>query len=190
MEATKTFAVFISGYGRGAMEIIRDYRRGLIRPELRLLLSSQSSSPCLDFARSNGIATAVVRRRDFDSKQSFEHALVGVLQAHGIQYIYLAGWMHILGSVMIDAYRERIVNVHPSLLPSFKGLNGIQQAMDAGVKITGATTHFVDETIDGGRIIAQQSIKIREDDTFESIDNRLFKITTLLTLDTINRVFL
>jgi phosphoribosylglycinamide formyltransferase-1 len=185
----KNFAVFISGYGRGAMEIIKDYKRSLIKPNLKLILSSNDEAPCLAFADLNGIPYEIVDQNRFRTKQTFEKQILEALHAHDIHYVYLAGWRHILGPTLLNAYPDKIVNVHASLLPSFKGLNGIQQAMDYGVKITGVTTHFVDKTIDGGKIIAQKCIEIKEDDTFDDIDNRLFKITTLINLETINQVF-
>ncbi|MBK8967483.1 MAG: phosphoribosylglycinamide formyltransferase [Lewinellaceae bacterium] len=185
----KNFAVFVSGYGRGAMEIIKDWKRGLVKPNLRLLLSSSPDAACLEFARENGLETAVAERKKGESKAAFETRLLETLRPYSIDYIYLAGWMHILGPTLLSAYPGKVVNVHPSLLPSFKGLNGIQQAMEYGVKLTGVTTHFVDETIDGGKIIAQKCIEIKTGDTFDDIDNRLFKITTLITLDTINEIF-
>jgi phosphoribosylglycinamide formyltransferase-1 len=173
------------------MEIIKDWKNQLIRPHLQLVLSSngEAGAQCLAFAREHGIATAVVERGEGESKKAFETRILAVLEQHGIDYIYLAGFMHILGPTLLGPYSDKVVNVHPSLLPAFKGLHGIQQAMDAGVKVTGATTHFVDQTLDGGKIIDQKVIEIREDDTFEQIDNRLFKITTLITLETINSVF-
>ncbi|TNE60748.1 MAG: phosphoribosylglycinamide formyltransferase [Bacteroidetes bacterium] len=185
----KNFAVFFSGYGRGAMEIIKDWKNGLVRPNLRLMLSSNPDSACLNFAREHGLDCAVVDRKEFGSKAAFETRIVEVLREYAIDYVYLAGWMHILGPTLLQPYKDKVVNVHPSLLPAFKGLHGIQQAMEYGVKITGVTTHFVDETIDGGRIIAQKCIELNPDDTFEQIDNRLFKVTTLITLETINEIF-
>ena len=186
----KNFAVFLSGYGRGAMEIIKDWNNGLVKPRLQLILSSNPESPCLDFARQHRLETAIVDRSEYPTKKAFEQELLRAVKAHKIDYIYLAGWMNIFGTTFLSEYKDRVVNVHPSLLPSFKGLNGIQQAMEYGVKITGVTTHFVDETIDGGKIIAQKSMEMDEGDSFEELDNRLFKITTLITLETINRVFI
>lgn len=186
----KNFAVFISGYGRGGMEIIKDWKRGLVKPDLKLLLSTSPDSYCLEFAKENEVPCAVVDRKKYASKRDFELQILEVLKTHEIDYVYLAGFMHIFGKTFLDHYKDKVVNVHPSLLPSFKGLNGIQQAMDCGVKITGATTHYVDETIDGGKIIAQKSIEIYDGDTFDEIDNRLFKITTLITLETINKIFI
>lgn len=185
----KNFAVFLSGYGRGAMEIIKDWKKKLVKPNLKLILSSDPQSPCLAFARENGLVFEIVERQNYPSKKAFEQQILKALKEHEIDYVYLAGWMHIVGRTLLDEYQGKIVNVHPSLLPSFKGLNGIQQAMDYGVKVTGVTTHFIDETIDGGRIIAQKCIEINEDDTFDDIDNRLFKVTTLITLETINKIF-
>ena len=186
----KNFAVFISGYGRGAIEIINNHRNQLIKPELKLILSSNPHAHCLVHASANKIRCAVVERQHHLSKKSFETQILSILHEYEIDYIYLAGWLHILGTTLLNAFAGRIVNVHPSLLPAFKGLNAINQAMDYGVKITGVTTHYVDETLDGGKIIAQKSIEIDRGESFDQIDKRLFSVTADLTKETINQIFI
>ena len=108
---------------------------------------------------------------------------------HEIDYIFLAGWMPIVGPTLLKNYSNKIINIHPSLLPSFKGLNAIDQALDYGVKITGLTTHYVDKTIDGGDIILQKYVLIDEKDDFVILDKKIFIAGTKLSIETINKIF-
>ncbi|MDP4266845.1 MAG: formyltransferase family protein [Bacteroidota bacterium] len=186
----KKFVVFVSGYGRGAIEIIKDFENSLIYPELSLILSSFENSYSLKIAEENGISTAIVKRDIFKSKNEFEEEILKILKFNNIDYIFLAGWNYIVGEKLLNSYKNKIVNIHPSILPSFKGKNAIDQAIEAGVKITGITTHFVDSSIDGGKIIEQKCIRINEGDNFRLLDNKIFKSGTVLTLETINTVFI
>lgn len=185
----KKFAVFVSGYGRGAIEIINDYRNGLIEPQLSLLLSSNPKSGSLNIAKSNDIPCAVIEKNKFETKLEFENEINSVLSYYEIDYIFLAGWMPIVGSALLKKHSNKIINIHPSLLPSFKGLNAIDQALDYGVKITGLTTHYVDKSIDGGDIILQKHVFIAEKDDFHSLDKKIFRAGSELTKDTINKIF-
>jgi len=185
----KKFAVFVSGYGRGAIEIIKDYRNGLIQPQLSLLLSSNPKSGSLNFASSNNIPSAIIEKNKFQTKLEFETEIISLLLNHEIDYIFLAGWMHIVGPVLFKKYSNKIINIHPSLLPSFKGLNAIDQALDYGVKITGLTTHYVDKTIDGGDIILQKHILIDEKEDFVILDKKIFRAGAKLSIETINKIF-
>ena len=169
----KKFAVFVSGYGRGAIEIIKDYRNGLIKPQLSLLLSSNPESGSLNFAQSNDIPCAIIEKSKFETKLEFENEINLVLSQHEIDYIFLAGWMPIVGSTLLKKHSNKIINIHPSLLPSFKGLDALDQALDYGVKITGITTHFVDKSIDGGGIILQKHVYVDEEDDFQSLDKNM-----------------
>ena len=185
----KKFAVFVSGYGRGAIEIINDYKNGLIEPQLSLLLSSNPKSGSLNFAKSSDIPSAVIEKNKFETKLEFENEIISVLLKHEIDYVFLAGWMPIVGSSLLKKYSNKIINIHPSLLPSFKGLNAIDQALDYGSKITGLTTHFVDKSIDGGDIILQKHVFIDEKDDFHSLDKKIFRAGVELSNDTINKFF-
>ena len=185
----KKFAVFVSGYGRGAIEIIKDYRNGLIEPQLSILLSSNPKSESLNLASLNDIPCAVIDKNKFETKLEFENEINAVLSCHEIDYIFLAGWMHIVGPVLLKKYSNKIINIHPSLLPSFKGLNAIDKAIEFGVKITGLTTHYIDSKIDTGKIIDQVPIKISNTDDFKSLDKKIFMAGTILTRKTINKTF-
>ena len=185
----KKFAVFVSGYGRGAIEIINDYSNGLIEPQLSILISSNPKSGSLNFAKSNEIACFVIEKNNYDTKLDFENEIIDILLENKIDYIFLAGWMPIVGSKLLKTYSKKIINIHPSLLPSFTGLNAIDQALDYGVKITGITTHYVDKSIDGGDIILQKHVFIDEKDDFLSLDKKIFKAGAKLSIETINKIF-
>ena len=129
---SKKFAVFISGYGRGCIEIIKDYKFGLIKPELSLIISDNPNSKALEFAKECGIHHVVVKRDEYKSKVDFEKKIISLLIKNRIEFIFLAGWMNIIGTTLIKAFNNKIVNIHPSILPSFKGLNAIDQALSAG----------------------------------------------------------
>jgi len=186
----KKFAVFVSGYGRGAIEIIKNYRNGLIEPQLSLLLSSNPKSGSLNFASSNNIPSAIIEKNKFETKLEFETEIISLLLNHEIDYIFLAGWMPIVGSTLLKNYSNKIINIHPSLLPSFKGLNAIDQALDYGVKVTGVTTHYVDYNVDTGKIVDQVSVIISKNDDFEAVDFKIFKAGCYLTTKTINNIFI
>ena len=186
----KKFAVFVSGYGRGAIEIIKDYRSGLIEPQLSLLISSNPQSASLNSASLNDIPYTVIEKDKYETKLEFENEIISELLNHGIDYVFLAGWMHVVGPVLLKKYFNKIVNIHPSLLPSFKGLNAIDQALDYGVKVTGITTHYVDYNIDGGKILDQVPIIIFENDDFKAVDNKIFEAGCALTTKTINNFFI
>lgn len=181
------FAVFVSGYGRGAIKIIKDYKAGLIKPELKLILSTNPSSHCLKVAKENHIATEVIERKE--EKNIFEDKLLRKLKFYEIDYIFLAGFKYILGDTLLKNYPNKILNIHPSLLPAFKGLNAIDQALSYGVKYTGITVHYVDKKVDSGKIIDQIPIEIEKNDDFKTIDRKIFKAGSMLTTKCINKIF-
>lgn len=185
----KNFAVFVSGNGRGAREIIKDSERKLIHPKLALIVTSNDKSSIIEYGAKKGIPVAIVENNKTD-KKTFELDLINVLDQHNIDYIFLAGWMLIIGKTLIDRFPCRIVNIHPSLLPSFSGKNAIDQAVDYGVKITGITTHLIDEKIDEGSIIGQLPVFIEDADSFEEIDRKIFSAGKSLTRETINKLFI
>ncbi|MDZ7721974.1 MAG: phosphoribosylglycinamide formyltransferase [candidate division KSB1 bacterium] len=185
----KSFAILISGYGRGAIDIINEYKNGLIGPSLELLLSSNNESYALNVAKQNGIKTETINKKNFQSKKAFEKEILSILKSNKIDYVFLAGWKYIIGDTILKEFNKRIVNIHNSLLPSFKGLKAIDQALEYGVKITGITTHLVDESLDGGKIIMQQAVNIDDDDDFKSVDMKVFRAGTIISIKTINKIF-
>jgi len=174
MAATiKRIGILISGRGSNMMALIEAIRRREIsNAELAVVISDRRDAPGLQKAAAAGIETLSIERQG-RSRADHDRDIVAALKIRGIDLICLAGYMRVLSSGFIDAYRGRILNIHPSLLPSFPGLNAQQQALDHGANISGCTVHFVDETLDGGPIIAQREVPVREGDTTESLAARI-----------------
>lgn len=185
----KNFAIFVSGYGRGAIDLIKKSHQGLIEPNLQLIVSSNPASEALKVAKEHDIKTFVHEKQKDQSIAEYEQELIQELKNNAVEYIFLAGWMRILSKSFIENFTQKIINIHPSLLPSFKGLNAIDQALDYGVKITGITTHFVDATIDGGTIIGQKAVYIEANDDFKTLDAKIFDAGKELSFESINQVF-
>lgn len=169
-------AVFASGRGTNFAAIIRQVKKGTIKAELRLLICDNPAAGALSKAKRAGIRTALIKRNDYSSKREFEAKIIQYLEEEKIDLIVLAGFMRMLGPDLIAAYRNKIINIHPALLPSFKGTSAIKDAFDYGVKVTGVTVHFVDEDMDSGPVILQQAVKIEETDTLESLEKKIHKV--------------
>ena len=170
------FSVFASGNGSNLQAIIDAVKAQEIKAELALVFSDNRKALALKRATDAGIKTLCLVRKDYISPQSYEREIVIQLKEAGIDFIALAGYMKILTPYFIKTFPNKILNVHPSLLPSFKGIQGIKDAFTYGCKVTGATIHFVDEKMDHGPIIMQDSIKIGEDDTLETLTEKVHKI--------------
>lgn len=181
MSKTK-IAVLISGGGTNLQALIDAQNSGIIKSgEITCVISSQPDAYGLVRAKNAGIPTEVVCKRLLNGSQElFENGIIEVLDRYGIELIVLAGFMSILTENFTSRYPERIINVHPSLIPSFcgKGFYGLrvhEAALEYGVKVTGATVHFVNEIPDGGRIIMQKAVKICKNDTPETLQKRVMK---------------
>lgn len=144
-----------------------------IRPRIRLVVSDNPSAGALRRAADAGIETAVVRWGDFPDRDAFSTAVADAVETRGAKGVVLAGFMRILSRSFIDRFPNRILNVHPSLLPSFPGAHAVEEALDHGVIITGVTVHFVDEKVDHGPIIAQRAVPVMPEDTAESLHGRI-----------------
>lgn len=172
-------AVLVSGGGTNLQALIDAQKRGeLGRGEIKLVISNRKNAYALQRAENNGIETAYVKMRRGDS--ACENELLELFQKKGIDMIVLAGYLAILGENIINAYRNRIINIHPSLIPSFCGMGyyGLkvhEAALEYGVKVTGATVHYVNEIADGGKIILQKAVDVREDDTPETLQLRVMQ---------------
>ena len=145
-------AVFVSGSGSNLQAIID---AGIPSIEIALVFSNNPDAYALKRAENHGIPTLVVNHRDFKSREEFEGEILKHLEPLGVELIVLAGFMRILSPVLVRAYANRMINLHPALLPSFPGIHAARQAIEAGVKFTGCTVHFVDEGVDSGPIILQ-----------------------------------
>ena len=176
----KKIAVFVSGGGTNLQALIDAQGTTLKSGAISLVVSNNANAYALERAKKAGIATAVVLKKECGSQAAFEDKLMAVLAEHGIDIIVLAGFMTILTERFTSAYPKRILNVHPSLIPSFcgEGFYGLrvhQAALDYGVKVTGATVHFVNEIPDGGEIIAQKAVAIEPGDTPEILQRRVME---------------
>ena len=173
-------AVLVSGGGTNLQALINAQKSGIITSgEIKLVVSSNKNAYALKRAENAGIKTAVCERKDFSQKE-FEDNILNALEKEKIEVIVLAGFMSILSADFVKRYPERIINVHPSLIPSFcgEGFYGLRvhkAALDYGVKVTGATVHFVNEIPDGGRIIMQKAVDIEENDTPEILQKRVME---------------
>ncbi len=174
-------AVLVSGGGTNLQALIDAQSAGKLGcAQIALVVSSNSKAYALERAAKAGIPAAVVRRKDYESGEAYDLALAETLKEQGIQLVVLAGFLSILGPKFIDAYRDRILNIHPSLIPAFcgdgfYGLRVHEAALSYGVKVTGATVHFVNEVTDGGKILLQKAVYIEEGDTPEILQRRVME---------------
>jgi len=169
-------AIFASGRGTNFSAIIRAVKKGRIQASVPILVCDNPGAGVIGRARRAGVKVVLVKREDFATKQDFEQKIIQHLEEHKIELVALAGFMRILGPELVSRYKNKIINIHPAILPSFKGTHGIKDAFDCGVKVTGVTVHFVDETMDHGPIILQGAVEIKEDDTLESLEEKIHKV--------------
>jgi len=165
--------VLISGEGTNLQAIIDAAARGELKAEIRVVVSNNADARGLERARRHGIATAVLDHRGFKSRKDFDHALVATLNAHDVELVACAGFMRILSPVMIRAFPNRIMNIHPALCPAFPGINAQQAALDYGVRFSGCTVFFVTEGVDDGPIIVQAAVPVYPDDDEASLALRI-----------------
>jgi phosphoribosylglycinamide formyltransferase 1 len=166
--------VLVSGRGTNLQALIDRGRTGDLGPARLVVLGSNTPEcPALARARAAGLPSFVVDHHDYSARAGFERALVSALRAHQVDLVVLAGFMRVLGSEFLSAFPQRVINIHPALLPAFAGIHAQRQAHDAGVKITGCTVHFVDGGIDTGPIIAQAAVPVHEDDDEEALRARI-----------------
>ncbi|TGA96634.1 phosphoribosylglycinamide formyltransferase [Sporolactobacillus shoreae] len=181
-------AVFASGNGTNFQAIKEAVDRGDIAANVTLMVCDQPGAAAIDRAEKAGVDTLVVSRKDYPTKRAFEEEIVAACKTHTIDFIFLAGYMRLLGKTLLEAYPHRIVNIHPALLPSFTGLDAIGQAFRKGVKITGVTVHYVDEGMDTGPIIAQAAVPVKDDDTIDTLEARIHETEHQLYPQTIAKM--
>lgn len=165
--------VLISGGGTNLQAIIDAIVDGQLPAEVRLVVSNRSDAYGLTRAERHGIPSVVLPHHGFSSRQAFETALITALRDREVELVVLAGFMRLLSPVFIRAFPQRIMNIHPGLLPAFPGLHAQRQVLERGVRIAGATVHFVDEEMDHGPIISQAAVPVYPDDTEDSLSTRI-----------------
>jgi len=169
-------AIFASGRGTNFGAIIKAVKSGKVKANLSLLVCDNPKAGAVARAKRAGVKIALVERKDFADKKDFEAKIIEHLEEHKIDLILLAGFMRLLTPEFVGRYRGRILNIHPALLPSFKGTQAIKDAFDYGVKVSGVTVHFVDDKMDHGPVILQKALPVQEDDTPESLEKKIHKI--------------
>jgi phosphoribosylglycinamide formyltransferase-1 len=165
--------ILISGRGSNMVALVEAVRGGRVPgAEVAVVLSDQAGAGGLRLAAERGVETAVVERRG-RPREEHEREVASALRARGVELICLAGYMRLLSPGFVGEFRGRILNIHPSLLPAFPGLDAQRQAVEHGVRVSGCTVHFVDETLDGGPIIAQRVVPVMDDDTPDALAARI-----------------
>jgi phosphoribosylglycinamide formyltransferase-1 len=172
--APVSIAVLVSGNGSNFQAIVDAIESGRIKnARIACLISNKADAFALERAKKHAITTFVLDHKAYANRQAYDSALVELLQQQGVQLVILAGFMRLLSPVMIDAFPNAIMNIHPALLPSFPGLDAQQQAFDYGARYTGCTVHFVDKGTDTGPIILQAVVPILDGDTIDTLTQRI-----------------
>lgn len=170
-------AVFCSGRGTNLQAIINAIKNKKLKGvKIALVISDNHKAFALIRAKRAGIKNIVVDPHNYEAKSDFEKEIIKHLRKEKVELIVLAGFMRIIGKDLLRVYKSKILNIHPALLPSFKGSYGIKDAFNYGVKVTGVTIHFVDDKMDHGPIILQEAVSIREGDSLESLEERIHKV--------------
>lgn len=175
MEKPFRLAVLGSGKGSNFTAILDAVRNGRLAAEVALVVADRADAGILETARAAGLETFVIEEPQYRTRLSpeVEEQLVAALRARGVELVVLAGFLRVVKNPLLTAFPERIVNIHPSLLPAFPGLEAWKQALDAGVSVTGCTVHLVDAGIDTGRVLAQAEVPVHADDSAESLHARI-----------------
>ena len=167
--------ILISGRGSNMLALAQAVRAGrTAETEIAVVISDKPNAAGIARAQELGLKTEVIERRG-RTREDHDRETVDVLRSHQVDFVCLGGYMRVLSAYFLEEFRDRILNIHPSLLPAFPGLNAQLQAIEHGVRFTGCTVHFVDETLDGGPIIAQRVVPVHEDDTEESLSARILE---------------
>lgn len=183
----KKIAVFASGSGSNFEAIVKAYQRGELNAVPSVCVCDRPGAYVTERARRLGVPVIVASPKDFDSKGAYEAFISEKLRELEIDLICLAGYMRIIGPTLLEQFPDRIINIHPSLLPSFKGAHAIRDAFEYGVKVFGVTIHYVDETLDGGKIISQAGFPY-EGNNIDELETRIHAVEHELYPKTINQV--
>jgi phosphoribosylglycinamide formyltransferase-1 len=187
---TRRLGVLISGRGSNLQAIIEAVQAGTLPATVAVVVSNRKEASGLDRARAAGIEALFLNPKDYPGRGAYDEAVADVLRRRHVDLVCLAGFMRLVGKPLLDAFHGRILNVHPSLLPAFPGLDAQQQALEHGVRVSGATVHFVTAELDGGPIVAQAPVPVLDGDTAETLaarilveEHRLFPEAIRIILD-------
>jgi len=174
--SNRRIAVLISGRDSNLQALVDAVAAKRLEATIAVVVSNVTGAQGLERARAAGIPAVTLPHRDYPSRDAFEAALVAELRRHDVAFVCLAGFMRLLGSTYLTAFGKRTLNVHPSLLPAFPGVDAQQQALAHGVKVAGATVHFVTGDLDAGPIVAQGAVDVRDDDTADALAGRILDV--------------
>ena len=167
--------ILISGRGSNMAALLAAMKDGRVAADPAVVVSNVPEAAGLQIARDAGVPTGIVEHKRIKPREAHERAVLELLRKHGVEIVCLAGYMRFLSAAFIDAYRGRILNVHPSLLPAFPGLDAQRQALEHGVKVSGCTVHLVDETLDHGPILLQSAVPVLPGDTVDTLSARILE---------------
>jgi phosphoribosylglycinamide formyltransferase 1 len=165
--------VMASGSGSNFEAIARSIESGNLNAKIAVLIHNKSDIKAIDRAQQRGIPTVLLDHRDYPTREELDLAIVATLQTYQVECVVMAGWMRVITQVLIDAFVDRVINIHPSLLPSFPGIHSIEQALAANVKITGCTVHLVSLEVDSGPILVQSAVPVLAEDTAATLHARV-----------------
>jgi phosphoribosylglycinamide formyltransferase-1 len=176
MEKKKlSLGVLVSGSGSNLQSIIDSIVRGILNASIEIVISNNPDAFALERAAKHNLESIVIDHAEFQTREAFDRKMIDVLSSHSVDLVIMAGFMRILSPLFLKSFPMKIINIHPALLPSFQGLHAQKRAFDYGVKFSGCTVHFADEGVDTGPIIIQSVVPVYEDDTEESLQNRILK---------------
>lgn len=184
----RNIAVLISGRGSNLQAIIDATRDGHLDARIALVVSNRADADGLTRAQEAGIATLVRDHKAYATRDAYEAVLVEDLKARDVRLVCLAGFMRLLGATFVDAFQYRILNIHPALLPAFAGLHAQRQALEHGVKVSGATVHFVDTNLDAGPIVLQAAVPVLDTDTEDTLSARILEQEHRIYPEAIQRI--
>ena len=176
MGSDPRIGVLISGRGSNLQALIDAIAARRLRAQIGIVISNRGDAQGLGRASEAGIETLTIPHRDYPSRDAFEAVLVRELRAREVRLVCLAGFMRLLGRTCLDAFPDAILNIHPSLLPAFPGVDAQKQALEYGTKIAGATVHFVTGELDGGPIVLQRAVNVEDDDTADTLAGRILEV--------------
>ncbi|MBD1898169.1 phosphoribosylglycinamide formyltransferase [Coleofasciculus sp. FACHB-129] len=165
--------VMASGNGSNFEAVAEAIAQQQLNAQIQVLIYNNPGAKAAARAEKCGVPAVLLNHRDFNSREALDQTIVETLQQYEVEWVIMAGWMRVVTQVLVDAYPDRMINIHPSLLPSFKGIRAVEQALNAGVKITGCTVHLVNVEVDSGKILLQAAVPILPDDTLDTLHARI-----------------
>ena len=180
--------ILISGRGSNMLNLVNASQRGLINSKIKIVISNNKNSSGIDKAKRKNIKTKIINQKDYGSKKDFENALTNTLKNQNVDLVCLAGFMSILSKNFLKDWNRKVINIHPSLLPSFRGKNAVKQALEKRVKTAGCSVHFVDEGIDTGEIISQEKVPVSSNDDEETLGKKILKKEHVLYIKVIKEL--